>query len=600
MDDLGLISTFPPSLFASLFILCISFFALLYQQRFDRWTLALHFVILTFMLYGITALIQEVPRFHVSWRHVGIADYIMRHGDVDPQINAYFSWPGFFIFTAFLTEVLGLKHLIPLTAYAPFFFNLLYLGPLYLIFSSTSRDPRLVWLAIWFFYLTNWVGQDYYAPQALSYFFYLTTLGALLHWFRATDVQLTYIPKRLQSNRFWSKLIEWISWRFRIDRPTHRASIASENVTFSATSSQTRLQRGGVLVILLLVFISVVTSHQLTPFFTILAVTGLVLINRCTTRDLPILMCVLTALWIVFMTTAYLSGHIDKVVGGIGSVNENVSVNVVERLRGSVQHLFVVRVRLVMTGFIYILGALGMVRRIRRGNLDLLYAILGLAPFALVIVQPYGGEMIIRAYLFALPAAVFLAAALFYPEPTGYNPWQPIVGVALVTLLLGAGFLFARYGNERMDYYTPAEETAVEAVYDMSPPGSIFVTSADNLPWKHRDLEMHYYRVATPATQRRDTGRIIEIMTERPYTDGYYISTRAQHAYSELFLGEPVGAWPAFTQTLLKTGRFEPVYENEDALVLRFLPESEVEPKPSSQSRLDSQARSLSHTAVQP
>ncbi len=583
INDLGLISVFPPAAFVALAILCFSFFTLLYQQHFEPATLALHFAVLIFMLYGVTALIQEMPRFHVSWRHIGIADYILRHGDVDPMINAYFNWPGFFVLTAFLVEVTGVKDPTALTAYAPLFFSLLYLGPLHMIFSATSRDPRLVWLALWFFFITNWVFQDYFSPQALNYFFYLVILGVLLRWFRATDVRLNYVPQRWQAVRPLQNLVEWVGWRFRIDRPATVESVVASEAISPDEQRRTQRQRMGLLIVLLVVFASIVPSHQLTPFFTIMAVVSLVLLNRCTTRDLPVLMSVLTALWIVFMTTAYLAGHIGGLISDVGNVDANVSVNLTERFQGSAQHLFVVRVRLIMTVAIYIIGALGALRRLRRGNLDLIYAVLALAPFALVVVQPYGGEMILRAYLFALPATAFLAAAFFYPEASGYNPWQPIVGVVAVTLLLGAGFLFARYGNERMDYYTPAEVAAVDAVYDMATPGSLFVTSSDNLPWKHRDLELHRYRTATPATQRRDTDRIIEIMTERQYAEAYYISTRAQYAYSELFLGEPPGTWAAFVQMLLKTGRFEQVYQNEDATVLRFLSESKATAKPVSQ-----------------
>ena len=319
MNDLGLISIFPPTAFVALAILGVSFFTLLYQQRFEPLALALHFGVLIFMLYGVTALIQEVPRFHVAWRHIGVADYILRHGDVDPMINAYFNWPGFFVLTAFLIEATGVKEPIALTAYAPLFFNLLYLGPLYIIFSATTRDSRLVWLALWFFFITNWVFQDYFAPQALHYFFYLVILAILLRWFRATDVRLNYVPARWQAVRPLQSLVEWVGWRFRTDRPAAVESVVASKAVAPDEQRRIRRQRMGLLIVLLVIFASIVPSHQLTPFFTIMAVASLVLLNRCTTRDLPVLMSVLTALWIVFMTTAYLAGHIGGLVGDVGN-----------------------------------------------------------------------------------------------------------------------------------------------------------------------------------------------------------------------------------------------------------------------------------------
>ena len=56
----------------------------------------------------------------------------------------------------------------------PPFFNVLLIGPLFLIFRTFTADRRLVWSAIVIFFLGAWVGQDYFAPQACVYFLYLT------------------------------------------------------------------------------------------------------------------------------------------------------------------------------------------------------------------------------------------------------------------------------------------------------------------------------------------------------------------------------------------------------------------------------------------
>src|SRR5204863_1433745 len=97
---------------------------------------------------------------------------------------AYHNWPGFFALTALLTESAGLERGIDLAPWASMFFNLLYLGPLVVILRSVTRDERVVWLSVWLFYLGNWIGQDYFAPQALNYFFHLTVIAVLLTWFR--------------------------------------------------------------------------------------------------------------------------------------------------------------------------------------------------------------------------------------------------------------------------------------------------------------------------------------------------------------------------------------------------------------------------------
>ncbi|MDQ4099067.1 MAG: lipopolysaccharide biosynthesis protein, partial [Chloroflexota bacterium] len=183
MTDVGLISVLPIPIFVAIATLSASFCLSLRAQPPRAWLMVLHIAALIVMLYGITALIQEVPRFESAWKHVGMSEYILRTGSIDPTIDAYHNWPGFFIFAAFLTDVAGFSTPLVLLAWAPVVHNLLYLGPLLMIFRRGTSDERLPWLAVWIFYLTNWIGQDYFSPQAYGYFFYLIILATLLTWF---------------------------------------------------------------------------------------------------------------------------------------------------------------------------------------------------------------------------------------------------------------------------------------------------------------------------------------------------------------------------------------------------------------------------------
>ena len=101
-----------------------------------------------------------------------------------PNLDTYFSWPGFFILSAFVTQVAGYHDILQFAAWAPVFFNLIYISPLYIILNTATSDKRLIWLALWTFFITNWIGQDYYSPQGLNFFFYLTILAIMLKWFK--------------------------------------------------------------------------------------------------------------------------------------------------------------------------------------------------------------------------------------------------------------------------------------------------------------------------------------------------------------------------------------------------------------------------------
>jgi hypothetical protein len=164
MGDVGLASVLPPATLAAGVLLAAGFCVALHQGRRRTPAVGLYVVVLVAMLYGTTALVEEEPRFSAAWRLAGVAEYVMRNGAVDPLLDAFFNWPAFFILVAFAARLAGLDTVLGFAVWAPVFFNLLYIGPLVLLLGAGSTDRRLVWLGVWLFLVTNWVGQDYLAP----------------------------------------------------------------------------------------------------------------------------------------------------------------------------------------------------------------------------------------------------------------------------------------------------------------------------------------------------------------------------------------------------------------------------------------------------
>src|SRR5215211_2799478 len=189
MTDIGLVSVLPWPIYISLLFLCIGFLLALRQTTLRESILFLQIVLLIIMLYGVTLPVEEAPRFNVTWRHAGLVDYVQRNEAIYPSTDAYLNWPGFFILSAFIAEVAGLNSILDIAAYASVFNNLLYMGALMMIFRSATSNRRLAWLAIWLFYVANWIAQDYFSPQGLNYFLYLTILGIILCWFRGNPSQ---------------------------------------------------------------------------------------------------------------------------------------------------------------------------------------------------------------------------------------------------------------------------------------------------------------------------------------------------------------------------------------------------------------------------
>jgi hypothetical protein len=561
MNDLGLVSVLPPATIIALVILLISFYLALRQIRTP--IILFHIALLIFMLYGMTTLVEEAPRFSVVYRHAGYTEYIMRTGAVDPNLDAYFNWPGFFILIAFLTRIVGYHDTLGYAAWAPVFLNLIYLGPLYMIFTSLTTEKRLVWTGIWFFYLTNWIGQDYFSPQGFNFFLYLVIIAILLKWFRTWPAAQPHKQKQRRQrlgrfSLFARKLYDWV--------------LVPD--TMHATPVQPR-QRIALLTCIILIFALIVFSHPLTPFFVLASVTALVVFRRGAPLWLPVLMAIMTVGWILLMTQPFLAGHLDWVTGGLGQLPGSFSANVSNRVGGSADHSFIEKIRLIMTVLVWGLALLGAFRRLRAGYHDVSLILLAIAPFPLLAAAPYGGEMLLRIYFFALPPMAFFAASLFYSTTnSGISRWTTAGLIGMCMLLLG-GFLFTRYGNERNDYMTNNEVAGVRYLYSIAQAHSLFVEGEDGSPWQFQDFELYDTESLTEklynAVATRDVNAIVSFIDGTKHTDAYVLFTRSQKATADSTSGLPPGSLDRLEAALLASGKFKMVYSNPDAQILLFV-----------------------------
>ena len=289
---------------------------------------------------------------------------------------------------------------------------------------------------------------------------------------------------------------------------------------------------------------------------------------------MPYVMTVLTGTWISFMTVSYLAGHSRDVTGHAGKVEGTLSASLGNRLQGSPLHLAVAYGRIGVTLCLWSVAAYGAWRTARTGRRVLPYVALALASFPIILLQPYGGEILLRVYLFSLPfMALFAAGAVFLLPPR----LIPVVSSLLAVGFLG-GFLLARYGNERMDYFTKAEVQAVDRLYAVAPPGSSLFALEGDLPWKFRGYTAYRYNRVTPGLNwrqiashpRASTRGLAELMGAKPQR-AYLIVTRSQAAAAELGEGVPTRVVMRFEQAITASPRFRTIYSNRDAAVFMLL-----------------------------
>ena len=145
-----------------------------------------------------------------------------------------------------------------------------------------------------------------------------------------------------------------------------------------------------------------------------------------------------------------------------------------------------------------------------------------------------------------------------------------IVVVAASLALVGP-FLIARYGNERIESFTPGEVAAVSQLYQMAPPGSLLVGIVGDVPWKNVRYEDYRYRPNGDDTYYRDLDALhLEMSTYNGPV--FLILTGTEEAYVEMNLGASHADWAAFKAELFATGWFDVVSQTPDATIARFVP----------------------------
>lgn len=545
MNDLGLVAALPATFFAAIVLLTVGFFVEVARPEPRPLVLWAHLVAVVVFLHGVTGAIEAMPRFSTSWIHAGFTNQIAGHHVILPLLDARFSWPGFFALAALVERVAGLDSALWFVRWSPVLFDLAVLLPVAVIVRVAAVQDRARWTALWLFCVGNWVGQDYFSPQALNLFLYLVVLAVVLRYFRPAGAPVPRLP-------FVGRM-------------------GSLEVPPAEASSRTR---GALVVVLAGLAAASTVSHQLTPYAMAVAVGALVVGRRCTLRLLPVLFGVLAMAWLSFAAEPYWIGHLADVTGGVGKLGTSLQSGVGDRLSGSPGHVFVLRLRMVVTVVLWTLGAVGTVRCLRRTRaVPWPHVLLAGAPLSLVAFQSYGGEILLRVYLFSLPCTALLAALAFFPGAPGNRPPRPTrattLGVTLFGVLAVCAFLVIRYGNERFEYFSRDEVAAARWLYANAPARSQLVALNPQIAWKDQRITDFVYVGQIEHRHLDEAEEILSYLTPKSGADGYLLMTRSQEAYGEMAQGEPPGWTADVERMLVSTGKAEVVFRNADATVIR-------------------------------
>ncbi|MER5944049.1 glycosyltransferase [Streptomyces sp. NPDC001928] len=539
MDDLGLLQVLPVTFWAALALLALGFCAALTDRRTPHGCYAAYVLALIGLIHATPPLLYSELRYAWAWKHVAVIDAMIRHNGEVPDaagLGIYNQWPGFFQFNAMLLRAAGLESPLGYALWAQVLVNVAMLGPLLLIYRSVTTNRRLIWGAVWIYYSCSWVGQDYFAPQAFTFLLYATVIGLVLR-----QLPSSAIPNRGASPRGWPP---------------------------------------GRFILLLVIEAAIVTSHQLTPLMLISALLLLSLPRRNRQVVLPALAGAFTLnlAWYASVARPYVSKHLGDFVSAITRPEANVWSGLNRLAEAAPSQVVVAWIDRGLSGGIFLLAAVACVVHswTRRTPLPLLVV----SPLPLALINAYGGEMVFRAYMFALPAAAFLVASLLVPPVGHLRARTPVVYVALLAML--GGLVFGYYSKEAMNRFFSGEVAATRYVTTRTPTGSLIISVTFAAP----GLEMHYDRheraeiteesLATKQLLAKDPLAGLQPLLRRAGDKpAYVLLTRAQNADIQLNGAMPPDFMRRLNSALSKAPGFTSVYRNADAIVYRFRPPPE-------------------------
>lgn len=380
----GIITEVGPLFIVGVVVLCATAAFALTRPRVDHVVMAATSVVLvvyTTMLVPVATGETSVPTAFV---HRGFITTLIESGMLPDAIDARFSWAAFFSAGAQMVVASGLPGAGVFLAGASLVFGGLLLFPLYAIAIVVTGRARLAWLAVVLYQLFNWYQQDYFAPQAVALILYTTVIATLL-W------QLRRAPLPATAPGLWG---------FVTTAPRRTLGLVPGFGPVQTTAL------GAVL--LFLVLANTVT-HQITPILTIVALTCFALVGVTRYRTLWLAAGLVFAAWFSYGATDFWMGHLQYILAEIGQVGNAVERGVGNRLSGDPTYQSMQYLRIAASGGFAVVAFVGWFLT-RRRRTALIAGLVCAAPFSLVVLQSYGGEMIIRCFVLASPVLAPFAA----------------------------------------------------------------------------------------------------------------------------------------------------------------------------------------------
>src|ERR1700744_1130553 len=454
LGPLGLPAALPIYFYAGVVLLIVSAVIELAIAEPSQWRLGLHAAVLVGMLYGTAALVYPVGRYSWLYKTIGVVQYVNTNGKLNHTIDIYQNWPGFFALAAWFDKVAGVSSPLAYAKWAQVVFELAALPLLYLIYDGLALSFRQRWMAMLLYPAANWIGQDYFSPQALG-----TVLSLAI---MALTMRYLFTGNRTPGKRRRRRIKRMLRWLTRqqppeLPPPRKRASIRQRLAGFPTRVARTpqniraqllghraganghggmpagfgapqqarpladRLspagRRTGVLITILLLFFVLSSVHELSPYIVALQLIVLAVARPLRPRWVPVAMLAVAVPYLLPRFT-YVNNQYG-ILGSFGSFFGNAAPpsSSASSYAGGIPatQLLIQHCADALSVLVWLLALVGAWRQRHSGRIVVSLLILTFSPILVLFGQAYGNEGLLRVYLFSLPWAAALAAAAIEP-----------------------------------------------------------------------------------------------------------------------------------------------------------------------------------------
>lgn len=486
---------------------------------------------------------------NTAYVHVGFAEAINARGALVLGTDARFSWPAFFTAVAVLADWAGEADTTGLAIGWPAVLMSLYLPAVFVITRSITGSTKTAQLAMFLFIAANWGQQDYFSPQSIALLFFLSITAVIFHEMATTSTvpQAPADASRLAKTTFALRRTpplpdEWTSSKFlRVEA------------------------------VLLLLTTALIVQHQLTPVALILMLFGWALTGRTRHRWLWLGATIVFITWFAFGAYDWWTGHLQILIDGLGKPSQALSSGVSSRVRGNPDYAKLQMLRIAWSGFFGLCGLLGwflVSSRVSRATT----AIAVVAPASLVLGQSYGGEVVLRVFLYASPILAALTAAALVDIARRIRLSATAFAAVGLLLIVGASGIIgttARGVNVAFER-TPSDVLqASRNLLAIAPSGATIRPLATEGALRIGRLNelRHPDSVVAPEDEEQPSPLEALLIQDPEYV--FLTSTREN--YEWIINGAPRDWYGQIAQQLVDTGRYKIIWTSDHVTVLAKL-----------------------------